>query len=49
VTGFVDGEQAIDVNSLHAGPSTGQIGIWVGDGTDAYIANLTVIPRRCAK
>lgn len=41
----VDGTPVLQVNDLRYAGKSGQFGIWVGDGTDAYIANFSVAAR----
>ena len=33
------------VTDLKLGPSRGQIGLWIGSGTEAYFSHMTVHPR----
>jgi hypothetical protein len=43
----VDGKIALSVDSIRSVTRKGAIGIWVGDGTNAYIANFRVWPVQC--
>ena len=44
---FVHGAEqpSLIVNDLKLGEATGSIGLWIGPGTDAYFADLTVTKR----
>jgi hypothetical protein len=44
---YVNGaaQPCLIVNDLKLGPTKGAIGLWVGSGTDAYFANLRVVPK----
>lgn len=45
LTASVDGAPVLQVDDLRRAGQPGQFGIWVGDGTDAYVANLSVMAR----
>ena len=38
-------QPSLIVNDLKLGNTTGAIGLWIGPGTDAYFADLTVTKR----
>lgn len=42
---FVDGQRVLAIEDLDL-VRPGAVGLWVGDGTTAYFANLTLQPRR---
>jgi hypothetical protein len=43
---YVNGAEqpALIVNDLKPGPASGRVALWIGQGTDAYFADLTVEP-----
>ncbi len=43
---YVNGasQPALVVNDLKLGESSGQIALWIGDGTEAYFSNLKITP-----
>jgi len=43
LTAAVDGLPVLQIGDLKYAGQSGQFGIWVGDGSDAYVANLKVI------
>jgi hypothetical protein len=45
LTASVDGTPVLQVDDLRYAGKSGQFGIWVGDGTDAYIADFSVAAR----
>ncbi len=43
LTAAVDGIPVLQIDDLRYARQSGRFGIWVGDGTEAYVANLKVI------
>ncbi len=42
---FVDGKAVLQINDLKYSSQSGQIGIWIGDGTSAYVSDFNVIKK----
>jgi hypothetical protein len=47
ITTHVDGEKIMEISSIRSDPRSNRIGLWVGDGTDAYASNFTISPDNC--
>lgn len=45
LTAFVDGKPVIQIDDLKNSGNSGQIGLWVGDGTTAYLSEFRVIRK----
>lgn len=43
LTAFVDGKAVLQIDDLKYSAQSGHIGIWVGDGTSAYVSDFSVI------